>query len=182
MQAQCHVACALFICGGLLGPPMKGQTQTTTPDKSNTAEASIDGVAVLIAKVPQKSLAGDRLMLSLELRNSGKNTLVFRDVVYAAFTMQVRTQDGNAVPHTLFGARLAKAEDKQGRKVHIQLAPGEKATVTVNIGRLFDLSERGQYCISIDANVTIMDTPIGLVIEKLAFGIENNPLSNLKKY
>jgi hypothetical protein len=160
--------------------PFKASDQAAKVEEVNRGEKSIEGVVVLAAEIPRISVAGQTIPLSLELKNLGKEVVVFSDSVVTTFSIKMKTKEDTFVPPTLYLRWLDEVAQKKKRASIIELAPGKKASVVVNLDRLFDVSLFGEYSVAIEANYRVKQTPGRVVIDKLDFTIGPGSFPRIK--
>ncbi len=172
------VLIGLFSCSA--GPlALDAQSPDGPAKKTRRAEASAADVVTLTASIPGKTPAGEHIPLTLELRNIGKQRVVFGDAVFDTFALEVKTKEGTVVPQTYWG-RWQHKTGKEARKVLIELDPGKTAAVTFDLDRLFDLSGFGEYTLRVQARVRAGKEPRSVVVERLAFEVGLTPFPRIK--
>jgi hypothetical protein len=140
--------------------------------KVNALKKSVDGLVLFTATIPQESRAGEPVSLSLQLKNLGKELLVFDDNVLDTFVLIVKTKDGTVIPVTRYlDDILARRKGNRGRFVQIELEPSKEAGVALPLNRFFDLSRDGEYAVSMEARYAVKRTDGKIAIENLPFTI-----------
>jgi hypothetical protein len=83
----------------------------------------------------------------LTVENIGKNLVIYDDAsLYSGFEIEIRDRTGNVVPETRFG----QSRPRGGvLRREMALYPGQKIEIEVPVQRCFDLSEPGQYTLTV---------------------------------
>jgi len=141
----------------------------------NQAEKTQEGVLVFTAQIPERQLADQDVPLLLQWKNIGKENIVIYGRVSESVTVDIKTSGGKDVTPTLFGRRLLdrqKSGGLSGGPVRI-LNPAQKATVTLNLAQLFDLTLAERYLIKVSTNIKSPGGKAGiLTIESLDFELQ----------
>ena len=175
--------------------PTEQCTWGAAAQKVNTVKKSLDGVVLFTATIPQESPAGEPVSFSLQLKNLGKELLVFNDSPFGTLLLKVKTKDGTVVPATRYlesrfkGAKRGAPGVSRARYVDIELAPGKEAGVTLPLHRFYDLSLDGDYVVSVEARFTVKgksgkaadDKAEKIAIENLPFTIRHVPFGRITK-
>jgi hypothetical protein len=97
----------------------------------------------------------------MRLKNTSSDVVEYVEISPEMdYDLAVFRQDGSPAPRTGYGRRLAESERWAGRRISRSLAPGEEATETVEITKLFDLAHPGKYYARVSHVITrIPQTP-----------------------
>ena len=184
LSVRCPLPLILLVWLLPLAMPIGQCTRADPPEKVNTVKKALEGVVLFTATIPRESAASGPVSLSLRLKNLGKELLVFDDSSLDTFLLKVRRKDGAVVPKTRYLEDLLKPgkigrPPDVARKVIIELAPGREAGVTLPLNRFFDLSQDGEYVVSIEARYTVNRIPGKIAIENLPFTIRHVPFDRI---
>ena len=160
---------------------MEGCATGDVAEQVNTAKKPLEGVALLTATIPQTSPETERVSLSLQLTNLGKELLRFNDRPMETFSVKVKKKDGALLPTTRYFKELIDELKRADRNVLIELASGKKARVTLSLERLFDLSLEVEYLIDVEARFTVKGAAGKIAIENLPFTIRSTPFVRREK-
>src|SRR5262245_14432970 len=111
----------------LLAPTsaMEGCAPGDVAEQVNTAKKPLEGVALFTATIPQTSPETERVSLSLQLTNLGKELLVFNDRPMETFSVKVKKKDGALPPTTRYFKALVEESKRRDRNVLIGQVHGE---------------------------------------------------------
>ena len=128
-------ACAVLNCGA--------KAQDT---KSVESTVEVDSI-VLTASIPLRAIAGAAIDLKITVENRSKTEVAFiARGAYWDYEIQVIDNMRRKVPLTRFGKYIYG--DSRGiveQALYERLKPGERIVSKLNVARLFDLSEDGEY-------------------------------------
>jgi hypothetical protein len=128
-----------------------------------------DGL-IMAASMPQKSIAGSAVNLKISLRNKRKKEIeFFLRGEYWDYDLKLVDAVGQPVPLTQYG-KLVYGDYRRfgGSSYLLQLGPGKILEATVNVARVFDLTQEGEFFLSISL-------PVGVKIEKMPFKMIGEP-------
>ena len=162
------------------------------PDAPTVDFFDVPGLRVRMVRLDylfyMKAWAGDPIPLLLEVTNSGKNVIVLDDDFNYTFVIAITNKEGTSMAKTLYGDKwLGKRAGASRRRVMlIELAPNKKASVTVDVGLLFDLTEAGNYLATVECQYVLPKTNAKTIndaikIEKLAFKINAPTVPKIKQ-
>ena len=162
-RVRCSICIVQFV-GVLLAPALVLAETGPGSEKDKMVERqwgkAFKGLAVSIASERSSYGPGERIVLSVLLKNSGqKDTRVATPAPLAIFRPTVQLPDGKESPLTLRGRMLTESA-REGGVGGVILAPGKALRVDLVLDRLYDFSLSGKYAISVCAVLFGQDTTI----------------------
>jgi hypothetical protein len=163
-------ACGVF---ALIHEPGEGAKKIGEP-KTLQKEVVEQGVS-MVAILPEESVAGSTINLKIKTKNVGNEDLRgFTQGKYWDFDLGLIDSKGQAVPFTRFGKHAFGFLKPNGPGVSYKFAKGDEVNVTLNIARVFDLSQPGEYSLTIGRGYSKYgktDKGIAVKIEKMTFKV-----------
>jgi hypothetical protein len=156
----------------------KGTEPTTTIEKTAT-QRDVTKDVTMIASVPAVSVAGAAIPLKIKVMNQSKREICnWFHTKYTNLDLNLLDADGRPVPLTRFG-KIAFGDTRGiGSGIIDRLAPGKETDDTLNLARLFDLTQEGQYTLTIRQRLNDLgeaNDGIELTIEKMTFKVVEEP-------
>ncbi len=107
--------------------------------------------------LPAVSRAGEPVVVKIRLENRGKIPAYFyHSSSYRDFRVKVHDSKGRSIPMTRFGKTMIGEEGtpegilkSEFSRMTVRLAPGTECKMRINIARLFDLTQVGEYSLTI---------------------------------
>lgn len=164
-------------CCFLAAAPLTGIGDEKAKKTKNVEKQVSESGIVMTASMPEESMAGSAVNLRIRIQNKSKNEVIFTVMEKYSDYEDVKLLDakGRPVPLTQFGALMYGGRRwRVGSSLLWRLGEGEHREDTLNLSRVFDLSEPGQYTLSISAAVAAEKT-VKLKIEKLRFKVVEEP-------
>lgn len=160
-------------CWGLALTSLPGITGENT--KQVIEKKSIQEEIVILAVLPEASVAGNGVSLKIRVENQSKKPVSFTyRSKYWDYDLRVLDWKGQPVPLTRFGKRAYADSRKEVAGEKLRLAAGKHVEVTLNVARVFDLTKTGEYTVTISRETA--DEPKGekttnLRIDNLRFKV-----------
>lgn len=141
------ISASILLSLGLLGMSCShtpsGQTSSDLPPPP-----WMNGVEVRAAIAPPDPAHPPELELHVTVKNNGREPVsVVQESPVNANDIELTTDDGEAVPRTEEGDRMAAHREASGQEV--QLKPGETFTEDAPLSRIFRLNRPGRYHASV---------------------------------
>jgi hypothetical protein len=135
------IVCSFLVVGQVSG----GKRAIETVEK----KAMQDGI-VMIVSLPEHSAAGAGLNLTVTLENQSEMDLSFHfRTKYSMYDLRVEDHKGEPVPLTRFGKTVQGRGAREGSGVIARLKPGQRREHTLNLARVFDLTDDGEYTLTV---------------------------------
>ena len=146
---------------------------TTEKDKDRVEKRVEEKGVVLLASMPRKVTAGSEANLRITVTNNGQTSLRYKSDGFGNYsfaTLELSNSKGDAVLYTRFGS-VVNDDTRDGSASVRLLKPGHKIEVNLNLSRLYDLSEPGEYNLRINRSFngvpSVIDKlPVRVVDEK----------------
>ena len=132
---------------------------------------------LLTVTLPTKAIAGSAVNIKIRLENQSTDLVLYRHTgKYVDYNLATVDAKGKSVALTQFGKVVyGDARIIGGSGVVNKLQPGKYIESTVNVARVFDLSQDGVYTLGVTAIVKTRGDTIQLKVEKMMLAIEEEP-------
>ena len=144
------------------------------PAKMKFAQKTVTQNGIeMFACLSAENTAGSAVNLNLAVENKSKEKAeFFSRGKYWDYDLKVLDSKGRPVPLTLFGkVAYGDARTIGGSGLEEALAPGKQMKETLNIARVFDLSQEGEYTLTVRMRIGKSD----LKIENMTFKVKEEP-------
>lgn len=146
------------------------------PPTVKTIEKKVTEMDVsMVAMVPAESIAGSEVNLKITVENQSKEDVIYyTQTKYWDYDLSLLNSKGEAVPLTRFGKMAYSNSRGDGSGAFLSLPAGKDMRVTLNLARVFDLTQEGEYSLSISRKLSghlKTHKTFNLKIEKMTFTI-----------
>jgi len=137
----------------------------------------VQGDLVILASMPDTFVAGSAMHVKIRVHSNSKDDIrYFTRTKYLDYDLELSDSKGRSVPLTRFGKTAYGDYRGMGGSGRIPPLPaGEHIEVTLNIARVFDLTDIGEYTLSISRELRLPGRRMELKIEKLRFMVVEEP-------
>jgi len=178
--------CAAVYCLCLGYVSLAGEITQENVHGLNQQSVNVSNV-VLSVVITNRYIAGDVMPVCVSLKNQSNTDIYFFrgfSACYDSLDINVSNGEGKKIGLTEYGSHTINNMENRLRGGMIKLAPGEKVSMDMNLSRLIDLTEAGEYFLSIGTVVSRTNNwtnlNISLVVDKFKFAVSSPP--NQDKY
>jgi hypothetical protein len=129
-----------------------GNSSYEQPSKDGSMTAKEGNEVHIVVDVPKESYAGNAITITMKLQNdSDEKIRCTRTTMYYDFSIKIKDSAGNIVPKTRYGQMVMKDDNRRPilTRVLVWLSFGESDERSYNIARVFDLTLRDKYTVSV---------------------------------
>jgi hypothetical protein len=131
---------------------------------------------LMVAVISDESIAGSPIKLKIKVENRSKEGVSFHSKgKYWDYDLKLVDFKGSPVALTGFGNVVYGDARGEGSGVIKRIAAGKYTEDTLNVARVFDLTQEGDYTLTISLKLRRPNERIELKIEKMKFMIIEEP-------
>jgi hypothetical protein len=153
----------------LLTPGFAGEA---TGNLKRIEKTNLQEEIMISASMSDTSVAATAVELKIRIQNKSNEGIEYWSKgKYWDYSLTLRDSRGQLVPFTQFGKVAQGRARREGSGLFGTLGAGNEMNETLNLARVFDLSNTGQYTLSVTWKAGKKDKTIDLTVGQIAFRI-----------